>query len=69
LRVEAENAMALDSARENAEGLVRKIAFLKDGLAEERWAREVAEKNSRCLSDTVVDAWHRWEVFERERRE
>jgi hypothetical protein len=54
--VEAENAMALDSARENAEGLVRKIAFLKDGLVEERWAREVAEKNSRCLSDTVVDA-------------
>jgi hypothetical protein len=64
--VEAENAVALASAHEDAEGLVWKIALLKGELAEARWAREVPEENSHGLSDAVDDAKHRWEVSERE---
>jgi hypothetical protein len=37
-RVEAKNAMALASAREDAEGLVQKIALLEGELMEERRA-------------------------------
>jgi hypothetical protein len=37
-RMEAENATTLASAREDAEGLVQKIALLEGELAEERWA-------------------------------
>jgi hypothetical protein len=68
-RVEAENAAALASAREDAEGLVRKIALLEGELVEARRAREVAEEKSRGLSNAVANAEHRWEVFEKECRE
>jgi hypothetical protein len=69
LRVEAKNAVVLASAREDAKGLVRKIALLKGKLAEERRAREVAEENSCDLSKIVADAERQWEVSERERQE
>jgi hypothetical protein len=42
--VEIENVVALASAYEDAEGLVRKISLLEDELAGERWAREVSER-------------------------
>jgi uncharacterized protein with gpF-like domain len=61
-RVEAENAAVLPSAREDAEGLVRKITHLEGELAEVSQAREVAEENSCGLSDVAVDAKHWWEV-------
>jgi hypothetical protein len=64
--VEVENAMALASAHEDADGLVRKNALLEDKLVEVCQAREVAEENSRGLSDVAADAEHRWEVFARE---
>jgi hypothetical protein len=60
--MEVQNAMALASTREDAEGLVRKIALLEGEFAEERRARELAEENFYGLSDAVVDAEHRWEV-------
>jgi septin family protein len=66
--VEAENAATLASAREDAEGLARKIALLEGELAEERWARELAEVSSHGFSDTVTDAECWREVSERERR-
>jgi hypothetical protein len=50
LRMEVQNAMALASAREDAEGLVRKIALLEGEFAEERRARELAEENFCGLS-------------------
>jgi hypothetical protein len=40
-RVEVENAVALASAQEDAEGLVQKIAFLECEIAEEHRAREL----------------------------
>jgi hypothetical protein len=41
-RVVAENTTALAFAREDAEGLVRKITFLEGELAEERQAQKLA---------------------------
>jgi hypothetical protein len=41
-RVEAENAAALSSTHEDAEGFVRKIALLESELAVEHRAREVS---------------------------
>jgi hypothetical protein len=41
-RVEAENTTAMASAREDAEGLVRKITLLEGELAEERQAQKLA---------------------------
>jgi hypothetical protein len=64
-RVEAENAVALVSAHEDVEVLVRKIAFLEDELAEARRAQEVAEDKSRGLSDKAAYAKHQWEVSEK----
>jgi hypothetical protein len=68
-RVEVEKSVALASAHEDVEGLVWKIVFLECQLAEERRAREVAEENSRNMSEAAADAKHRWEVSERERQE
>jgi hypothetical protein len=42
--VEAENATALASTHEDAEGFVRKIALLEDELAVGHQAREVSER-------------------------
>jgi hypothetical protein len=55
-RVEVENAVALASARKDAEGLVRKITRLEGEVAEVHPAREMAEENSCGLSSAVVDA-------------
>jgi BMFP domain-containing protein YqiC len=43
-RAEADNTVALASAREEAEGIVQKIALLEDELAAERQAWEVSER-------------------------
>jgi hypothetical protein len=43
-RPEAESATMLTSAREDAEGLARKITLLKDKLAAEHWAQEVSQR-------------------------
>jgi hypothetical protein len=48
--------MTLASAREDAEGLVRKIALLEGELAEACRDREVAEENSCVLSNIATDA-------------
>jgi hypothetical protein len=68
-RVEAENAMVLASTHNDAKGLVQKIALYEGELAEERRAKEVAEENSRDLSDVAADAKRRWEVSEMEHQE
>jgi hypothetical protein len=68
-RVEMENITTLASAREDEEGLIRKIALLEGELAEARRAREVAEEKSRVLSNAAVDAERRWEVSEKGRWE
>jgi hypothetical protein len=68
LRVEVENAMALVSAHEDAEGLVRKIALLEGEHAEVRHVQKLAEENSCGLFDAVNDVECRWEVSERECR-
>jgi hypothetical protein len=67
-REEAENATAFASACKDTEGLVRKIALLEGELAEQRRAQNLANEKSRDLSDMVIDAERRWEVFEREHR-
>jgi hypothetical protein len=64
-RVEVENAVALASAREDAEGLVWKAVVLKGELMEAREAREVAEEKSRGLFNAVADAERQWEVSEK----
>jgi hypothetical protein len=68
-RVGAENTVVLASTREDAEGLVQKIALLEGELEEACRAREVPEENSRGLFDMAADAERRWKVSERERRE
>jgi hypothetical protein len=68
-RVEAENTVVLASTREDAEGLVQKIALLEGELEEACQARDVPEENSRGLSDMAADAERRWKVSEREHRE
>jgi hypothetical protein len=69
MSVEAENAMALASTHDDAEGLIRKITLLEGKLADERQAREVAKENSRGLSEEAADAERQWEVSEKEHRE
>jgi hypothetical protein len=68
-RVEAKSATALASDHEDAEGLVRQIALLEGELVEARRSQDVAEENSRGLSNAVADAERRWEESERELRE
>jgi hypothetical protein len=67
--MEVENTATLAFSHQDVEGLVRRITLLEDELTEERQARELAERNSHGLSDTVADAERQWEVSERERRE
>jgi hypothetical protein len=43
--------MVLASAREDGEGLIRKVALLKGELPDVHQAWEVAEEKFRCLSD------------------
>jgi CYTH domain-containing protein len=51
-RVEAENSVALASARDDAEGLVQKITLLESKLEEERRARETSEREHReCFNE------------------
>jgi hypothetical protein len=64
--VEAENAVVLASTHNDAKGLVQKIALYEGELVEERRAKEVAEENSRDLSDVAADAKRQWEVSEME---
>jgi hypothetical protein len=45
--VKADNVMALASAREDAEGIARKITLLEDELTAESQAREVFEMERR----------------------
>jgi hypothetical protein len=52
---EVENAMMLASAREDAEGLTRKVALLEGELVEVRQAQEVAEEKFHSLSNALVD--------------
>jgi hypothetical protein len=59
--------MTLASAREDAEGLVQKIALLEGELAEARRDREVAEENSCGLSNTATDA-KQWREESKRRR-
>jgi hypothetical protein len=64
--VEVESIVMLASTHEEAEGFVRKIVLLKGELVEVHRAREVAEENSRSLSDVAADAERRHEDSERE---
>jgi hypothetical protein len=66
LRVEVKSAAVLASAHEEAEGLVRRIALLEGDHAEVHQAREMAEENSRVLSNAAADAERRWEESKRE---
>jgi hypothetical protein len=50
-----ESATMLTFAHEEAEGLARRIALLKGELAEAHRAREMAEENSRGLSNATAD--------------
>jgi hypothetical protein len=54
-RVEAENSAALASARDDAEGLVQKIALLESELAEERKARKTSEREDwECFDELTL---------------
>jgi hypothetical protein len=53
-RAEVENAMVLASAREDAEGFVRKITLLENELAVERQAREVSERERRARFEELT---------------
>jgi hypothetical protein len=66
LRVEVKSVAVLASAHEKAEGLVRRIALLEGDHAEVHQAREMAEENSRVLSNAAADAERRWEESKRE---
>jgi hypothetical protein len=61
LRAEVENAVALASAQEDAEGLILKVALLEVELALARRAQEVA--------DVAADGARQLVVFERECQE
>jgi hypothetical protein len=45
LRMEVESVTSLASAREEVEGLARRITLLKGELAEAHWAREMVKEN------------------------
>jgi hypothetical protein len=64
---EVEDAAALASVHEDAEGLGRKVALLEGELAEARWAREVAEEKFHSLPDASADGEQWLVVFEMER--
>jgi hypothetical protein len=68
-RVDEDSIMALASACNEIESIVRKVTLLEGELAEVRWAREVAEETTHGLSDTVTDAKRRQEESERGHRE
>jgi hypothetical protein len=55
-RVEMESATMLTFAHEEAKGLARRIALLEGELAESHRAREMAEENSRGLSNAMADS-------------
>jgi hypothetical protein len=67
--LEAENAVVLASAREDVEGLVRKVALLEGELVEVRRAREAIEEKFHSLSAVSADGMRRLVVSEREREE
>jgi hypothetical protein len=50
-----ESVVVLASVREDAEGLVRKVALLEGELAEARQAQEVAEDKVRNMSSSSVE--------------
>jgi hypothetical protein len=52
---EMESVVVLASVREDAEGLVRKVALLEGELAEARQAQEVAEDKVRNMSSSSVE--------------
>jgi hypothetical protein len=52
---EVKNAAPLASAREDTEGLVQKVAFLKGELAEVRRVWEVVEQKFYSLFDVLAD--------------
>jgi uncharacterized protein YlxW (UPF0749 family) len=56
LRELAESVMALASAREEVEGLVRRISPLEGELAKAHQAKEMVEENSRGLFDATANA-------------
>jgi hypothetical protein len=64
-----ENVEVLASVREDAEGLVRKVAVLEVELVEVHRAREVAEEKFRSLSDALADGARWLVVSEMEHRE
>jgi hypothetical protein len=68
-RVDEDSIMALASACNEIESIVRKVTLLEGELAEVRWACEVAEETAHGLSDTTTDAKRRQEEFERGHRE
>jgi hypothetical protein len=66
--LEVENAPALESAPEDAEGLVRKVALLEGELVEAHRAREVVEEKFHSLFDAAPKGAQRLVVSKRERR-
>jgi predicted nucleic acid-binding Zn-ribbon protein len=69
LRVKAKSAAALASTREEAEGLIQRIALLEGELVESHQSRKTAEGNSQGLSDGVADTERQCEASKRECRE
>jgi hypothetical protein len=67
--VEEESVVALAYAREEAEGLVQRIALLEGELLGAHQAQELAEENFQGLCDIVVDAEWRCEESKRESQE
>jgi hypothetical protein len=67
--VEEESIVALAYAREEAEGLVQRIALLEGELLGAHQAQELAEENFQGLCDIVVDAEWWCEESKRESQE
>jgi hypothetical protein len=65
-RIEVESAAMLATTHGEAEGLAQRIALLEGELVEARQAQDIAEANSRGLSDVVADTDQRREEAERE---
>jgi hypothetical protein len=66
---EVEDVAALVSAREDTEGLVRKVTLLKGELAEVRQTQEVVEEKFCSLSVVLADGVQRLLVSKMEHRE
>jgi predicted DNA-binding antitoxin AbrB/MazE fold protein len=64
-----EDAVALASAREDAEDLVQKVTLPEGELVEVLQALEVAEEKFYSLTDTSADVAQRLVVFEMEHQE